>query len=663
MPRHVITPLYACSLDLPHDEYQDRYDQLASDGYRLILVDGYRSENGLYYGGIWIRDQAAVLTRARHGMTSSGYQSEYDDLRSRGYQLKSVTGLSSTSGSTAATFAASWNDGSWRGYRAHHNMTTTGYQTKFDEYKADGYQVIYVTGYASGTSSRYAAIWSTHTDRLQTARHNLPSSQYQTTFDDLKSKGYRIAHVNAHEAGGKTYFAGIWVKEDGYEPTGHHNMSPSTFEDLCLQYAGDDWRLTCIGGYLESGQDKYAAIWVPHSRTWQVQGHAETSLAAFDTAIESYMKDPARTIPGASFAVTRNGELVLARGYSWITDIEAPVEPTSLFRIASISKTLTGAAIVLLSEEGELSLSDKIVNLIDMPGTILDARVKDIKVEHLLHHVGGWDRDVSGDPMSADLEISGNLSIPLPITQESIIRWTDGKMLDFNPGTVDGYKYSNYGYMLLGRIIETVAGVPYESFVQERLLEPLGIRRMRLGRTLLSNKLTGEVLYHSTNFGLHGNVVAEGAPENVMYQYGGYRSIENIAAHGGWVASAVDLVRYASSFDDPASCPILSASSVDKLFATHTYGNVAAGSTSHYGCGWYVRRSGSTPGQSHGGTIEGTKTELARWQDSGTGDSFCAALLFNKYDSSVAWDLLTLIRAAADSASSWPTSGFWDDYI
>ena len=78
MAQHVITPLYACSFELSYDEYQARYENLAADGYRLVMVDGYRSDKALYYGGIWTHDQAAVLTRARHGLTSSEYQSEFD---------------------------------------------------------------------------------------------------------------------------------------------------------------------------------------------------------------------------------------------------------------------------------------------------------------------------------------------------------------------------------------------------------------------------------------------------------------------------------------------------------------------------------------------------------------------------------------------------------
>jgi CubicO group peptidase (beta-lactamase class C family) len=205
--------------------------------------------------------------------------------------------------------------------------------------------------------------------------------------------------------------------------------------------------------------------------------------------------------------------------------------------------------------------------------------------------------------------------------------------------------------------------MPYAAYVQEKLLAPLGIRRMRLGRTLLRDRLMGEVLYHSTSYGLYANVVADGAPVHVMDQYGGTRSIENIAAHGGWVASAVDTVRFASAFDDRASCPILSPTSVDTLFAQHAYGNTSPGGNQHYGCGWYVRRSGSQAGQSHGGTIEGTKTQLCRWQDASTGDTLCASLLFNKYDGDLDWDLLSLIRDTADTITDWPATGFMESYI
>jgi hypothetical protein len=145
-----------------------------------------------------------------------------------------------------------------------------------------------------------------------------------------------------------------------------------------------------------------------------------------------------------------------------------------------------------------------------------------------------------------------------------------------------------------------------------------------------------------------------------MSQYGGTRSLENQGPHGGWLASAVDLVCYASAFDDRNTCPILSPTSVDKLFATHPYGTNDS-PPGYYGCGWYVMPSGSRTGQSHGGKFEGTKTQLWRWQDGA--DSFCGALLINKLDDDAGWDLSDLIRDTADTITTWPSSGFMESYL
>ena len=123
MAQHVLTPLYGASFDLDHDEYQGRYDTMARQGYRLVHVDGFRSGKSLRYGGIWVNDDAAVLTQPRHGLAVSDYQSEFDDLKQRGYRLTSITGLGD-SGAAEARIAAVWNEGNRRGYTTHHGLTS-----------------------------------------------------------------------------------------------------------------------------------------------------------------------------------------------------------------------------------------------------------------------------------------------------------------------------------------------------------------------------------------------------------------------------------------------------------------------------------------------------------------------------------------------------------
>ena len=122
--------------------------------------------------------------------------------------------------------------------------------------------------------------------------------------------------------------------------------------------------------------------------------------------------------------------------------------------------------------------------------------------------------------------------------------------------------------MLLGQIIEVIAGLSYQKFVKEEILN-------------LYHSHEGGNDQGSNKFKLRNNVMQEGAALNTMRQYGGNRSMHNIAAHGGWVASAVDLVRFASSFDIPRKCPFLSARYVNKLFAQHRFGDT--GNLMNYG--------------------------------------------------------------------------------
>jgi N-acyl-D-amino-acid deacylase len=227
--------------------------------------------------------------------------------------------------------------------------------------------------------------------------------------------------------------------------------------------------------------------------------------------------------------------------------------------------------------------------------------------------------------------------------------------------------------MLLGMIIERVAGTRYEDFVRENLLLPLGIRRMRLGPTLLGDRLPGEVTYRQRHANLYPNVMAEGAPKEVLQTYGNY-NFANLAAHGGWVASAVDLVKFASCFDDPATCPILGASSVQTMF-TRPYPPTPIPTKSYFACGWDVVPG--TPGETYRtGSFNGTEALMYR-----RSDGIDLAVAVNRLASTVAlpcpddpplpadlvvpaWPgLLASVRTWIAGVRSWPTVNLWEEYF
>ena len=400
----------------------------------------------------------------------------------------------------------------------------------------------------------------------------------------------------------------------------------------------------------------------PGERQWMASGHVIAELAGFDNALRDFML--ARHISGGALAVTRNGRLVLARGYTYSDDAEdLIVQPTSLFRIASISKPVTSAAVLRLAQDGQLSLDDKIANLLTLTppnGQSADPRLASVTVRNLLQHLGGWDHDLAFfDPMFYDAAIASALGGSLPVPQADIITYMNGQSMQNDPGTT--YAYSNYGYCLLGRIIAAVSGQSYQEYIQQNVFAPLWITHPALGRTLPVYRLSSEVKYHSQYSGV---TVFNDSGSDVPYPYGGW-NLENMDSHGGWLASAVDLVRFAASFDDPEACPILNPASITTMFGLPE--NIAPWNYTpgdwYYGCGWAVRDWGGGERNTwHDGSLDGAHSLLVRRGYDRT--NWC--VLFNQRDdpSGLAYsDIDDWLHAAADAVTTWPTHDLFPEYL
>ena len=184
---------------------------------------------------------------------------------------------------------------------------------------------------------------------------------------------------------------------------------------------------------------------------------AET--ARVDQVVADALKDTG--VPSASVAIVRGDRIVFARAYGKQSETSAKPDPAALYQIASISKQFTAAAILLLQDEGKLTLDDPVSRYV--PG-ITDG--DHITIRALLSHTAGlqdyWPQDYSFAAMAT------------PVTPQQIVdRWAK-KPLDFAPGTQ--WQYSNTGYVVAGMIVEKVSGQPLLAFLQSHILKPLGIR-------------------------------------------------------------------------------------------------------------------------------------------------------------------------------------------
>jgi N-acyl-D-amino-acid deacylase len=366
-------------------------------------------------------------------------------------------------------------------------------------------------------------------------------------------------------------------------------------------------------------------------------------------------------VPGGALAVARNGRLMLAHGYG-MADVEGhqAVQAGSLFRIASVSKTITSATVLKLVERGQLNLDAKAFELLSHlrppPGATVDARINDITVRHLLQHAGGWDRDRSGDPMFRPFttRAAQAFGTPEPASSETIIRYVLRQPLDFSPGT--SYAYSNLGYAVLGRIIEKVTGERYEDHVRANVLAPMGIRHMRLGRTRAAERAEGEVRYYDSSNGTVRPVFSgEGA---VAAPYGSFW-LEAMDAHGGWLGSSIDLVRFVTALEGKRPPPFANAQTI-RLMVSRPDIPCWANSPFFYGMGWSVKPTRNDADWWHNGALSSsTYALLVR-----THHGLSWAALFNSLpqDPAFADELDTGLWSAASVVKDWPTSDLFGQY-
>lgn len=252
-------------------------------------------------------------------------------------------------------------------------------------------------------------------------------------------------------------------------------------------------------------------------------------------------------LPGMTVAVVRNGRLNIARGYGYADfDTRLGMQPDTRMRIASASKTFTAAAILHLVEEGKLSLDDRFLDVltqyrVESGG---DPRLRSITIRQLLQHSGGWDRAIHPEVLGSPA-VATALHVPAPATCTDTIRYMMGKRLDFDPGS--RFAYSNFGFCILGRVVEKLSGKRYEEYVRDEVLAPMDIHAMSIGRTMGDKRGPNEAHYYDfSQAPLERSVFPNG--RLVDRPYGAF-AVESGDSAGGWVASSIDLTRFMSALD------------------------------------------------------------------------------------------------------------------
>jgi D-alanyl-D-alanine carboxypeptidase len=295
--------------------------------------------------------------------------------------------------------------------------------------------------------------------------------------------------------------------------------------------------------------------------------------------IDDYVKGQMgeHRIPGIALRIIRDGKVTKTATYGYASlELDVPVKAETVFEIGSITKQFTAAGILLLAQDGKLSVGDPISRYLN--GT--PVAWTNIKIRHLLSHTSG----IKSYTGLTGFELTRHL------TQEQFIHAIGEHPLEFQPG--ESWKYCNTGFNLLGYIIENVSGKQYWEFMNERIFRPLEMTATRDRRPgdIIPNRAAG---YEQTN---HVRI-------NRDYD------LTDVFAAGAIVSNVEDLTKWNAALDCDA---ILNVSSKEQMWTPTKLNN---GKATKYGFGWFIESVEGHKNMGHGGSTSGFSASIQRFPD------------------------------------------------
>jgi CubicO group peptidase (beta-lactamase class C family) len=301
--------------------------------------------------------------------------------------------------------------------------------------------------------------------------------------------------------------------------------------------------------------------------------------------VDNYVKSAMERnhIPGLALSVLRNGQTILSRCYGLSNvELSTPVTSNSVFKLASLTKPITAMAIMVLVEDGKVSLDAPVSNYLSK----LPQRWAVVTIRQALSHTSGL-----ADYLRAP-RWSWSSSWRQDFTHETFIKFASEAPPDFEPG--EGIRYSNTGYYLLGMVIEKVTGKSYAQFLTERIFQPLKMRMTRRDSSseIVLNRVSG---YEYEADALHN---AEFTSDTWAY------------SEGGIVSTVEDLATWDAAL---YSEKLLKKSSIEQMWTPARLnngklaiiGDNGAGKPNYYGFGWFITEQNGRKILLHGGNKPG----------------------------------------------------------
>jgi CubicO group peptidase (beta-lactamase class C family) len=641
-------------------------DEWAAKGFRTLTLSVYGTPQDPRYAAVMVKRPVVVATKAFYSQSQAGIQAAFDTMAAQGWGPYILT---ATGPAASAVFAGVFTPMSSIPL-TRLGLTAPQFAELNEAQQAAGRILLWADAFGTAADTRYTGIWGSNPDREAWNADAVDEggAELQARFLAMKASWARPAHIAVTPAGRHLEMfvdsvIGPWSSKVGMTSAEYQaEFTARTAEGLFPV------RVSASGAGTST---RFAAIFAkrerPEPRTFRAAG--PSTVAAIDAGIETYLRD--RNLRGASLAVLRGSRLVYAKGYTFAEASYPTLQPTTLYRQASVSKTFAAVAAWRLIQTGQLTLNttlQSVLNLTQPNGAApKDARFANITVRHLLESTSGINQGL----LWHGVEAAAAAGAALPATGRQVARYLCGFDLTGNPGATNNVRYGNTDYFLLSLVIAArVGAATFEQALQQLVLGPLGMTRTRGSRSLAGAQAADEARYHMSVYHPEngwplypmqiGSSVKTPDRPVVASHYGTY-DYELFDGCGGLSAAVVDVARLCATFSDRVGNPVLAATTIDAMLdaAVTATGYTGPDAHGYHGLDWAQALDAANHRYrfSKGGWLPAMGTSF---QCTTGGFTYVIAQNGNPRKGSTA-NWLDLIRPAVE-AQAWGTTDLFPQY-
>jgi CubicO group peptidase (beta-lactamase class C family) len=549
--------------------------------YRLVSLSIYGDFFFQWYAAVMVKSEDPVPQRQFALLSINEWQQTFDEQAEQGFGPIILAAM----GSSSAPFFAAVFEPREQIPLTRHQLTSgdltdlSTIQGMNSSANSQGLILTWAASYGDPGDPRFAAIWNTNADNTLWNNDGLVDdpTDYSSRFNAQTSGWCRPAFVTV---GTNNTYMSVFVANEVGPWAAAYDCNSSAYEAALENWGRQGYYpLWAQASGASPASARFAALFVQTGQTINKQFTSSGPIANLD--IDQQVQSVMEAYPvarHASLAIVSGTKLVYARAYTLAEPDWPVVQPTTFFRLASVSKTVTALAIYQLIEENVLHTTDTLQDILQLRtpagGYPSDPKFGEITIGQLLVHTSGLDTDgFSNGTAVVQAFADAGVAIDLPVTQSMTDSYIASQYLLYPPGTVQ--QYSNCGYYLLGRVVARLRGTntPIDAY-QQHLLAPLSISRIRSSVDLISQQLPDEARYQAAWIDktapspLPDLTVAQSlmTPDQPLVPagYGNYELAITQGA-GGLSAATTDLARLIAIMMDPNDNPALHRSTISSM--------------------------------------------------------------------------------------------------